>query len=86
MNKQKIINKTMDREDLESDKASVIIDELNSLIERLRAKNLRISSWYGSFDVTGDPNSFEWINRGYDYKNIEGVVDDKNFHGFCIGK
>jgi 2-polyprenyl-3-methyl-5-hydroxy-6-metoxy-1,4-benzoquinol methylase len=82
MDKQKIINKTMDLEDLQSDKALAKVDELNSLIKNLRAKNLKISSWYGRFDLTGDPNSTEWINRGYGYKALKESVDDKNFPWF----
>jgi len=82
MNKQKIINKTMDTEDLKSDAALAILKEINSLIQKLKIKNLKIGSWYGSFDLTGEPNSFEGINRGYGYKSIEGAVDDKNFPWF----
>jgi len=79
---QEIINKTMDLEDLNSARALVIVDQLNSLIEKLRAKGLKISSWYGRFDLTGDTKSNEWVNRGYGYRSIEGVVDDKNFPWF----
>ncbi len=79
---QQVINKTMDLEDLKSDQALVIAGELNSLIEKLRAKNLKISSWYGSFDLTGDINSTEWINRGYGYRSNEGAADDRNFPWF----
>ncbi len=77
-----VINKTMDVEDLSSEQALVIVGELNSLIEKLKAKNLKISSWYGRFDLTGDTNSFEWINRGYGYRSHKGTVDDINFPWF----
>lgn len=80
--KQKIINKTMDLEDLKSDEALRIVNELNSLIKKLRTKDLKISSWYGQFDLTGDRCSLEWINRGYDYQGIEEAVDDRNFPWF----
>ena len=82
MNTQNIINKTMDLEDLKSNEALMIVDEINILIMKLRSKNLKISSWYGKFDLNGNPYSTEWINRGYDYKCIEGSVDDKNFPWF----
>lgn len=82
MDIQKIINKTMDLEDLESYKALIIIEELNNLVKMLRTKNLKISSWYGIFDLIGDHNSDEYINRGHGYKNIEGAADDKNFPWF----
>jgi len=38
MYKNKIINKTMDLEDLKSEEAKVIIEDLNSLIKNLREK------------------------------------------------
>jgi len=75
-------NKTMDRADLDGDEASAIVDELNVLIEELRARNLRVSSWYGRFDLTGDPRSFEWINRGYEYRGVDGAADDRRFPWF----
>jgi 2-polyprenyl-3-methyl-5-hydroxy-6-metoxy-1,4-benzoquinol methylase len=82
MDKEKIMNKTMDLEDLKSDEALAIVGELNSLIKKLRAKNLKISSWYGRFNLTTDLNSFEWINRGYGYKSIDSAADDKNLPWF----
>lgn len=82
MDKQSLINKTMDLDDLRSDEALKIIDELNSFIEELRAKNVRTSSWYGKFDLTGNPNSREWLNRGYNYKSLAGASDDRNVPWF----
>jgi 2-polyprenyl-3-methyl-5-hydroxy-6-metoxy-1,4-benzoquinol methylase len=82
MYKEEIINKTMDLEDLNSERALQIIDELNDLIKALRSKNLKISSWYGSFNLSGDPLSNERINRGYGYQSLEGAADDKNFPWF----
>lgn len=82
MYKGRIINKTMDLDDMHSAEAIVIIKELNELIKSLRDRNLKISSWYGSFNLNSYPNSSEWINRGYGYKSIEGTIDDKNFPWF----
>lgn len=82
MPEKKIINKTMELSDLKSDKARKIITELNDLIKTLKDKELKISSWYGCFELTGDKNSNEVINRGYNYKPIEESVDDKNFPWF----
>ena len=82
MEKQKVINKTMDFDDLKSNKAQTISNELNALIKTLRANNLKISSWYGEFDLTGDPDTFDMINRGFGYKSIKGSVDDINFPWF----
>ena len=87
---EKIINKTMELSDLQSDKSKEIIIELGELIQNLRNKGLRISSWYGYFDLTKEDASFEVINRGYDYRPIDGAIDDKNFPWFlylgnCLG-
>jgi 2-polyprenyl-3-methyl-5-hydroxy-6-metoxy-1,4-benzoquinol methylase len=79
---QKIINKTMDFNDLKSPEALKAVDELNSLIRELKRNKLNISSWYGRFDLDGDPRSVEWINRGYDYVAIKDAVDDRNFPWF----
>lgn len=76
------INKTMDFDDLNSEPARHIIHELNGLVREIRDMQLKISSWYGKFDLSGDTNSFEWINRGHNYKPIEGAADDRNFPWF----
>lgn len=78
----KIINKTMELSDLKSERARNIITELNELIKALKDKKLKISSWWGCFELTGDKNSPEVINRGYNYEPIEGSADDKNFPWF----
>jgi len=78
----KVINKTMDLEDLDSDEAKSVIGELNALIRELRGKGLKISSWYGRFDLSGHPRSREVINRGHGYKPLEDAEDDKNFPWF----
>jgi len=79
---EKAINKTMQLLDLYSTQAALIVSELNSLILYCRENGLRISSWYGRFDLTGKENSSERINRGYGYRPIEGAVDDRNFPWF----
>jgi 2-polyprenyl-3-methyl-5-hydroxy-6-metoxy-1,4-benzoquinol methylase len=75
-----IMNKTMDRNDLESKKALEIINELNSLIREVQSRKLKISSWFGRFDLTGD--EFEPIMRGYGYEPLKGMADAKNFPWF----
>lgn len=77
-----IINKTMERADLDAAGARTIIGELNALIGDLRARGLKISSWWGCFDLSGAPNSNEVINRGYGYRGLDGAVDDRNFPWF----
>lgn len=78
----KIINKAMDRRDLYTPEAAVVVRELDSLIRELRAKNLRISSWYGVFDLDGDSESFERVNRGYGHAPLEQPAEDRNFPWF----
>jgi len=80
MKQDPIINKTMDRKDLDSPEAMIVIDELNNLIYELRRQDVNISSWYGSFDLNDEP--FELINRGYGYTPLNGAADDKNFPWF----
>lgn len=77
-----MINKTMELSDLDSDKSIKIIEELNNLVKGLYNKGLKISSWQGRFDLSGQRNSPEVINRGINYRPIENSVDDKNFPWF----
>jgi len=72
----------MDLDDLKSDEASAIVEELNSLIKKLRAMNLKISSWAGRLDSREHIDPGERINRGYGYKSIEGAADDNSFPWF----
>jgi len=82
MDPSKIINRTMDRKDLRSEKAELIVKELNRLVKELKDERLKASSWYGVFDLDGRPGSIERRNRGFDYEGLEGAVDDKNFPWF----
>jgi SAM-dependent methyltransferase len=82
MDEGRIINKTMSFADLGSDEARRIMAELDALVVALRAKGLKISSWYGEFDLSGDPSSFEQINRGYGYTPLAGAIDDLSFPWF----
>ncbi len=79
---QGIINKTMERSDLESEAAVKIIGELNDLIGELKAQRLKISSWYGRFDLAEGADPLEKINRGYDYQPLKEAADDRNFPWF----
>lgn len=78
----RIINKTMDAEDLKTPEASKVVDELNDVVKMVKSKKLKISSWYGQFDLTGNPRSPEWINRGYHYTPLGNAADDRNFPWF----
>lgn len=77
---EKILNKTMDFQDLLSTEAKAVAYELNSLIIDLRSRQLKISSWYGKFDIIGDP--LNKINRGYNYQPLPDAADDINFPWF----
>jgi 2-polyprenyl-3-methyl-5-hydroxy-6-metoxy-1,4-benzoquinol methylase len=68
--------------DLSSPEAKQIIVELNELIQLLKARGQRISSWYGEFHLSGDPGSVERINRGYGYRPLADAIDDHNFPWF----
>ena len=82
MQETSIINKTMEPSDLECKEAQDIIRELNDLIITLKKRGLKISSWYGCFELDGDKNSEEVVNRGYNYQPLPGAVDDVNFPWF----
>ena len=72
----------MCREDLQCGKAAAVVEELNSLILDLRARDLKISSWYGRFNLSGKRLSWERVNRGYGYEPLPNAVDDKHFPWF----
>jgi hypothetical protein len=76
------LNKTMDRADLELPEARAVAGELNELIGGLGARDLRISSWYGRFELADDPHSIERVNRGYGYQPLPGAIDDRRFPWF----
>ena len=82
MGNSKIINKTMDFNDLKDNDLKKIISEINTLIINLRRQNLKISSWEGKFNLTGNLASTERISRGYNYRAIDDSVDDINFPWF----
>src|SRR6266480_3833403 len=77
-----VLNKTMDRADLEAPAARGVARELDELIADLRARHLRVSSWYGYFELPGDPDSMERVNRGYGYEPLGDAVDDHLFPWF----
>jgi 2-polyprenyl-3-methyl-5-hydroxy-6-metoxy-1,4-benzoquinol methylase len=76
------INKTMDRDDLETPQAREVVRELDELVRELRNDDLRISSWYGTLELSDDPRSIQQLNRGHGYEPLEGAVDDHFFPWF----
>lgn len=76
------INKTMDRADLAAPEAARVVAELDDLVRRLRARGVRVSSWYGEFDLSGDPDAYHVLNRGLGYEPLRDAADDVNFPWF----
>lgn len=82
MANQNTINMTMDFDDLQTERAKKIIKELDELVAAIKEKGLKISSWYGRFNLRSGPRSPERISRGYDYEGLGDSSDDKNFPWF----
>lgn len=78
------INKTMDREDLDNECASSVINELNDLIVRLRSNGIGISSWLGNLTMSASVKRKSNANRGFDYTPLPGVADDSMFPWFLF--
>lgn len=70
----KIINKTMDLNDLKTEKAKLVIEELQKLIKEYEEKGGKISSWYGQCKTPPWSVLTSTLNRGYDY---QPVLSDK---------
>jgi methyltransferase family protein len=77
-----LLNKTMDRDDLHAPRARAVVQELEQLVREMRDRGLRISSWYGVFELSGDPDSMERVNRGYRYEPLDGAANDHLFPWF----
>jgi 2-polyprenyl-3-methyl-5-hydroxy-6-metoxy-1,4-benzoquinol methylase len=77
-----VVNKTMDRADLDSASARRIAGELNALIVDLHNRDLRISSWYGLLEASADVEIIQRLNRGIDYRPLPGAADDDRFPWF----
>jgi hypothetical protein len=72
----------MDRDDLETPQAREVVRELDGLVRELRNDDLRISSWYGTLELSDDPRSIQQLNRGHGYEPLEDAVDDNFFPWF----
>jgi 2-polyprenyl-3-methyl-5-hydroxy-6-metoxy-1,4-benzoquinol methylase len=77
-----VLNKTMDRDDLEAPEARRVVAELDELVEELRERDLRASSWYGSLDADGAVGAWERANRGFGYQPLPTAADDRRFPWF----
>jgi len=76
-----IINQTMDRDELMSADAKLIVKAVNDLIRRLYAKDLHMTSWYGDLpaNTPGQPLSFRLKSAA---KKILGRAGDST----CVGR
>ncbi len=70
----------MDRDDLGTPDGQQVVAELNELVGDLRRRGLRVSSWYGKFEISND--AFQETNRGYGYAPLPEAADDANFPWF----
>jgi 2-polyprenyl-3-methyl-5-hydroxy-6-metoxy-1,4-benzoquinol methylase len=82
MSTKPLINKSMDRADLFTEQGRKVCQELNDLVRWLDAKQLTTSAWYGWLQLTGEPLSFEQMNRGLTYEALPDAVDDLRFPWF----
>ena len=64
----KIINKTMDLDDLKSEKSKKVLKELVELDKLVNSTGHSISSWYGNINASDYYKKLSLLNRGYDYK------------------
>ncbi len=77
---EQLINKTMDRDDLDTDKCIAIIRELNDLMMSLNERRLLYSSWGGLLDR--DEGELGRLNRGYGYLPHPLSYDDSKIPWF----
>jgi hypothetical protein len=76
-----MLNKTMDRADLDAPELRAICAELDALVRQLDERGLRPSNWYGGLEGYGD-SGWERANRGLDYEPLPGAADDKRYPWF----
>ena len=80
----KIINKTMDLNDLNTIDARVVIDELVALDKSFLDKGCNITSWYGEYDPSDYYKKLNLLNRGYDYVPILNLDLDIKYPNFLL--
>lgn len=79
---ENIINKTMDRADLDRPDARRIVEEVNGLIRLLRERGLAASSWYGTLGMPPSVQAVERANRGLGYQPLPDAADDAHYPWF----
>jgi SAM-dependent methyltransferase len=77
-----ILNKTMQRGDLDTPAGIRICSQLDTLLAELDDAGLAPSSWYGELGPAPGPDSAEWHNRGVDYAPLPRSFDDSRWPWF----
>jgi 2-polyprenyl-3-methyl-5-hydroxy-6-metoxy-1,4-benzoquinol methylase len=77
-----ILNKTMDRADLDEPAARDVCRSLDELVRWLDERSLVASSWYGGLPYPEHLAAYERVNRGYGYEPLPGAADDARFPWF----
>jgi len=72
----------MDRDDLARPECEAVVREVYGVIEALRTKGLRYSSWFGRLEEPND--RFERLNRGASYAPWPGNPDDAKVPWFLL--
>ena len=80
----KIINKSMDLNDLQTKEAKEVITELVELDKKFKEKGCNITSWYGEYDPSDYYKKLNILNRGYDYKPILSEELDFKYPNFLL--
>ena len=81
----KIINKTMDSNDLKTNDAKKVINELIELDKHFTENNCIISSWVGRCNPTKYEIKVSIANKGYNYKPIVDNYDfDMKYPNFLL--
>jgi hypothetical protein len=77
-----LINKTMDRADLDAPRAREVCAELDAIVVELRESGLQPSNWYGHLEGYGEMAGWERANRGLRYEALPDAADDERYPWF----
>jgi 2-polyprenyl-3-methyl-5-hydroxy-6-metoxy-1,4-benzoquinol methylase len=81
---QKVINKSMDMNDLMTPEGKAFIKDLTDFINFTIKKNINISSWYGNINGNEFYRKLSMLNRGYDYIPILDEKLDVKFPNYLL--
>ncbi len=79
-----LLNKTMDRKDLDTPAVWRVVEELFSLMRWMRQQGLAYSSWIGSTGPDPFLDRQQRLNRGPSYTPLPGSVDDERIPWFLL--